>query len=350
MRMRIVVVGATGNVGSAVLRALARSPEQHAVVGVARRPPVAGVTTGAGWAAPGTVRWVAADISRDPLHFVEGADAVVHLAWRIQPAHDEATMRATNVTGTVRLVEHVLHHRVPRLVYASSVGTYAPSTKRPLRSEAWPATGVRTSTYSRHKAEVEAHLDGVERTHPEVAVVRMRTSLVFQRQAASEIHRLFLGPMMPWHVPRALRLIPRLPRLQFQATHADDIADAYVRAIERDVRGAFNVAAEPVLTPESIAAAVGGRTVPFPERALRALVSATFAARVQRSEAGWLDMATLTPIMDTTRARDELGWVAHVTATDALVELLDGIGDGAGDRTPALVPRREAGVNRAGLG
>jgi UDP-glucose 4-epimerase len=331
--VHVVVVGATGNVGTALLRALDNTPEVSSVLGVARRiPPTRGRSFE-------KVAWHAADISRDALDFVAAADVVVHLAWLIQPSHQEQVMRATNVDGTARLVQSVIGHAVPSFVYASSVGTYAPAPKSERKDESWPATGIPTSTYSRHKAEVEALLDTAERIHPELRVVRLRTSLVFQRAAASEVHRLFLGPLLPWHLPHALRFIPRMPRLRFQATHARDIGNAYVRAITRDVRGAFNIAADPVLDPEIIADAVGGRDLPVPERALRLLVQATYAAHIQPAEPGWLDMATQTPVMDTSRARSELGWRATMSSTDALTELLDGIGAGAGFPTPALEPR-----------
>jgi UDP-glucose 4-epimerase len=332
--MRVVVIGATGNVGTALLDALAITPEVTSVLGVARRIPAVGTASRGS-----KTSWHAADISRDPLDFLTDADAVVHLAWLIQPSRDPQVMRATNVEGTARVVRAVIDHRVPSLVYASSVGTYAPAPKSPPRTESWPATGIPTSTYSRQKAEVEALLDEIELQEAGLRIVRMRTSLVFQRAAASEVHRLFLGPLLPWHLPRALRLVPGVAPLQFQATHATDIADAYLRALTRDVAGAFNVAAEPVLTPERIADAVGGRVLPFPRVALRALVRASYASRLQPAEPGWLDMATQTPILDCTRAATLLGWRHTISSVAALTELLDGIGDGAGFPTPALEPR-----------
>jgi UDP-glucose 4-epimerase len=328
--MHVVVVGATGNVGTSVLRALRSNHEVRSVLGVARRPPIRPP------ARDDKVRWHAADISRDPLDFVAGADAVVHLAWLIQPSREEETMWATNVGGTRRLVHSVIANGVPSIVYASSVGTYAPAPKDAPLDESWPPTGVASSTYSRHKAEVEALLDVVERDHTQLRLVRMRTSLVFQREAASEIHRLFLGRLLPWHLPRPLRFVPGVHRLVFQATHADDIAVAYVQALTRDVSGAFNIAAEPPLTPRLIADAVGGRVVPLPERLVRMAVSAAYTARLVPAEAGWLDMATNTPVMDTTRARRELGWSEVRSSVDALTELLDGIGDKAEGCTPAL--------------
>jgi UDP-glucose 4-epimerase len=332
--MHVVVVGATGNVGTAVLRALRSESAVRSVLGVARRPPAQPQDPG------DKVRWHAADISRDSLEFVAGADAVVHLAWLIQPSRDEDSMRATNVDGTRRLVEAVIAHRVPGLVYASSVGTYSPAPKDVPLDESWPTTGVPSSTYSRHKAEVEALLDVVEGDHPQLRLVRLRTSLVFQRAAASEVHRLFLGRLMPWHLPRPLRIVPGVGRLVFQATHADDIAAAYVRAVTGDVSGAFNVAAEPPLTPRLIAEAVGGRVLPTPESLLRLAVGAAYRVRLVPTEAGWLDMATNTPLMDTSRARRELAWNETHSSIEALTELLDAIGEGAGGETPALAPRR----------
>ena len=183
-------------------------------------------------------------------------------------------------------------------------------------------------------------LDGFEAANPTTATVRMRTSLVFQRRAASEVHRLFLGRWAPWRLPGPLRLAPRAASLVAQATHADDVADAYVRAIVGDATGAFNIAAEPPLSPEIIAQLTGARLVPAPVGALRAAAAATYWARLHPAEPGWLDMAVQTPLMDTTRAREVLGWRPIHSAVAALRELLEGMGDGAGDDTEPLHPRR----------
>ncbi|HEY0518299.1 MAG TPA: NAD-dependent epimerase/dehydratase family protein [Ilumatobacteraceae bacterium] len=337
--MKVVIFGATGNVGSALVRSLEKEDRVTSIVGVARRLPLdVGASAGGD-----KVTWDVRDISYDELDVVADADVVVDLAWKIQPSHHEATMLRTNVIGTHRVMDAVALHSVPSFVYASSVGTYAPHPKHSRADESWSAAGIPSSTYSRHKADVEKILDTFERAHSDIRVVRMRTSLVFQRSAASEIHRLFLGRLLPWHLPRPLRLVPNVARLQFQATHADDIADAYRRAIVGDVAGAFNVAAEPVLDPKLIADTVAGRTVPLPETLLRKAAAVTYRLRIQPSEPGWLDMALQTPLMDTTRARNELGWVPAKTSVEALAELLDGIGDGSGYTTLPLHPRGRAG-------
>jgi UDP-glucose 4-epimerase len=328
--MRVVVIGATGNVGVRVVEALGRRDAVREIVGVARRRPDLD--------APKT-RWVTADIREaDLVSLVGGADAVVHLAWMIQPGHDERVTFSTNVGGSRRVAEAVIEAGVPALVYASSIGTYAPGPKRPV-NESWPATGIPSSFYSRHKAAVERLLAELAATHPEVRIVALRPGLIFQRGAASEIRRLFLGKLFP---PAAAnrRLLPILPLprgFAVQAVHAEDVAEAYALAVTSDARGAFNVAADPVLDPSTLASALDAKHVPVPAALVRAAAAATFRLHLQPSEPGWVDLALQTPLMATDRIR-ALGWSPRHTATDALRELLEGIRDRAGTRTAPLHP------------
>jgi UDP-glucose 4-epimerase len=340
--MRVVITGATGNVGTALLRSLADEPAVTEIVGIARRRPA--------WSAPKTT-WARADIARDELEpHLRGADAVVHLAWLIQPSRDERTTHAVNVEGSARVFEATARAGVGTLVHASSVGTYAVGPKDRAVDESWPATGIPTSFYSRHKAAAERALDGLEIAHPDLRVVRLRPGLVFQRRAASEIRRLFAGPLLPGPLLRrgVIPVFPRNPRLRVQGIHADDVADAYRRAVLQDVRGAFNVAAEPVLDGEAFRRLLGARaTVPVPAGVLRAAADLTWRARLQPTPAGWVDLGLGVPIMSTARARSELGWAETRTATDALDELLDGLRRGDGGPTPPLDPQA-GGAGRAG--
>ncbi|MGH3524259.1 MAG: NAD-dependent epimerase/dehydratase family protein, partial [Mycobacterium sp.] len=239
--MRIVVVGATGNVGIALLRLLKDHPEVEQIVGIARRPPGNDGPADSGFG--GRVQWVAADIVSDDLRSAfEGADAVVNLAWQIQPARERGQMHMTNVHGSRRIFDETLSCGAKVLVHASSVGVYAAGPKDRAVDETWPHTGISTSSYSRDKATVEAMLDRLEATHPDLRVVRMRPGLVFQREAGTEIAHYFLGRLVPRGAvrPRWLPATPLSPQIRFQVVHADDLAAAYSAAITRDVRGAFN--------------------------------------------------------------------------------------------------------------
>jgi nucleoside-diphosphate-sugar epimerase len=347
--MRVAVIGATGNVGSALLRALVHDERTREIIGVARRKPDMEIEK---------VIWRAADIASDDLVSVlEGVDAVVHLAWLIQPSRDERATHAVNVDGSRRVFEAAALAGAGSIVYASSVGAYSPGPKNRAVDESWPTNGVSTSFYSRHKAAVERILDGFEERHEHIRVVRLRPGLVFQRSAASEIRRLFAGPLLAGLLvrPGLIPMVPKVDRLRFQAVHSDDLAVAYVRALtQREVRGAFNVAAEPVLDPDELGRLLDARPVPVSARALRAVAWLTWKLRLQPTPPGWLDMALGVPIMDTTRARTELGWEPRHTSGDALLELLHGLRQGAGAPLPPLDPhaggRLRARELRTGVG
>jgi UDP-glucose 4-epimerase len=330
--MRVVVVGASGNAGTSLLAALAGEDAVESVVGLCRRRPEARF--------PKTT-WVEADIERDALepHF-RGADAVVHLAWRIQPSRDLASLRRTNVEGSARVFDAVAVAGVPALIYASSVGVYSPGPKDRRVDESWPREGVRTSFYGRHKAEVEKILDRFERSNPNVRVVRIRSGLIFKKEAASEIRRLFLGPFLPNPLlrPRLIPFIPDVRELRFQAVHSLDVGEAYRLALVRDVRGPFNVAADPVLDSPQLARIFQRPLVRVPAGFLRGAAGLTWRARLQPTPAGWIDLALGVPLMDTGRAVSELGWRPRRAADDALVELVEGIQRGDGVDTPPLSP------------
>jgi|SRR5215218_381998 len=328
--MRVVVTGATGNVGTSVLQALAQDASVDEVVGVARRKPTLVM--------PKTT-WIAADVVEDDLESVfRGADCVVHLAWLIQPSRDQRLLQAVNVEGSSRVFQAVRAARVPALVYASSVGAYSRGPKDRQVDESWPTEGIESAYYSRQKAAVERILDRFEAEAPGTRVVRLRPALIFKRDAASEIRRLFAGPFLPNPLVRRalIPVVPRAERLVFQAVHSHDVGEAYRLAIVGDVRGAFNIAADPVLDAEALGNALGARPIPVHAGALRAAAAVSWWMRLQPTAPSWVDMALGVPLMDTARARTELGWRPRYRADEALVDLLHGMRDGAAYDTPPL--------------
>lgn len=328
--MRVVVTGATGNVGTSLVRVLSADPAVTSIVGVARRRPELQLPK---------VDWVAADISGDDLEGpFAGADVVVHLAWLIQPSHRLDVLNATNVAGTKRVLDATAAVGAGALVYASSVGAYSPGPKDTPVDERWPTEGVVTSFYSRHKAATERMLDHWEGEHLTTRVVRLRPGLIFKREAASGIRRLFLGRLVPPQLlkPSRIPVVPRTDRLVFQAVHTEDVAEAYRLAIVGDARGAFNIAADPVLDPDELARILGARQVPVPAQLLRVAADVSWKAHLQPTPPGWVDLAIESPILDTTRARTELGWHPTRTSGQALCELLEGFADRAYGPTAPL--------------
>ncbi len=210
--------------------------------------------------------------------------------------------------------------------------------------ETWPTGGTSTSFYGRHKADVERVLDRFEAANPSVRVVRMRPGLIFKRESASDIRRLFLGSRFPARLlrPRWIPVVPGAGRLVFQALHATDVAEAYRLAVTTDVRGAYNLAADPVLDSAELGRVIGARPVPVPRAVLRAGADLSWRLRLQPTPPGWVDLAFSVPVLDTARARDDLGWSPRWTSGDALLDLLNGFADSASGPTPALARRAPA--------
>jgi nucleoside-diphosphate-sugar epimerase len=332
--MRVAVTGASGNVGTSLLRLLSEDESVEEIRGLARRRPLLQLPK---------VEWRSVDIESDDLSMhLAGIDCVVHLAWLIQPSHDLDALRRTNVDGSERVFRAVADAGVKSLVYASSVGAYSPGPKSRRVDETWPTTGTPTSFYARHKAEVERLLDRFEQERPETRVVRLRPGLIFKRGSAEEQRRYFLGPLFPRLLarPGSIPIVPDIPRLRFQAVHSDDVAEAYRLAVLGDARGAFNVAAEPVLDAPTLAEALGARVVRMPAAVVRAGMAATWRARLQPTPEGWLDMGLSVPLMDTRRAREELGWEARHTSVDAIRAVLEGMANADGEPTPPLETAR----------
>ena len=351
--MRLVIVGASGNAGTALLRRLRTEPDIEPV-GVSRRTPQ---PTGP----YADVAWHALDIGADDAveqltGVFTGADAVVNLAWQIQPSHDTRQLYRTNVLGSRAVFRAALRAGVPTLVHASSVGVYAPGPKWAFVKETWLRTGIPESSYSRHKALVERMLDEIEADHPTLRVVRVRPGLIFQRDAGTEIGRYFAGPLLPARLLRFgwIPLLPANPGLRLQAVHADDVADAYLRTLRADVRGAFNLAAAPVIDSDVLARTFRGIPVPVPGFALEGAAALSWLLRLQPVDRGWVRLALKAPLMSCDRASSELGWRPRTDAVSALRELVSGLAGRAHTASPPMadnsaMPGRLGGLLRGRL-
>lgn len=335
---RLVITGASGNVGTALLRRLARDGAGYDIVGIARRQPQPdGIYR--------SVDWRQLDLA-DPgaeaeLHNIfRGADCVVHLAWGFQPTRNVRYLDAVGVNGTAAVLGAAHAAKVPQLLHMSSVGTYAAGRYGHKVDESWSTAGLASSAYSRAKSAAERLLDDYETRNPDgVGITRMRPGLIMQRDAAAGLRRYTLPAYID---PRWVRWLPVLPldrALCVSMVHADDVADACVKAIERRALGPFNLAAEPPVSRDDIARVLGAKPIHVPSAVLRLVVDASWRARLQPIDRGWLDMAFALPLLSTDRARAVLGWTPRWGSVEALAAAVDGMVHGSGTASPVLRPR-----------
>lgn len=339
--MKVVVLGASGNIGTALLMRL-RALGGHEVVAVARRVPDQGSRSDG-------VSWRACDVrSHDLVEVLRGADAVVNLTWLFHPSHDADSTWQSNVGGTARILDAVQETGVRNLIHASSIAAYSPAADEAPIDESWPTGGASSAAYAREKAYIERLLDIFERDVDSCRVVRLRPAFVFHRRAATQQRRLFAGPFVPGRLVRP-GLVPVLPYpkgLSVQTIHADDVASAIALALEADYRGALNLCADEALGAEDVGDLFEARSVSVAPPVIKGVLRAGWLLHAVPADPHLFDALLRLPIMSTATAKSALGWKPGVSASDALAEFLSGLRAGAGGHTPPLDPRT-SGVLRS---
>lgn len=334
--MQLVIIGGSGNVGTALLRLL-QTQARHTVTGVSRRRPP--------WVAPYDIQhWETLDIAETAsvsrlTRVFAGADAVINLSWGFQPARDVDYLAAVGVGGLRHVLQAVSAAGVGHLVQMSSVGAYSAGSYGREVLESWPTDGIPTSPYSVQKAAAERVLDEYEATHPHVVISRPRPGLVMNGDAGSSLLRYAMPALVPARAVGWLPLLPLDRRFRVPIVQVDDVAAALLAMVERRAGGPFNLSAPDPLTPELLGEALDATPVHVPSAALRAVVAAGFHLHVQRLDPGWIDLAFSTPLMNTDHARALLDWRPVHSAADAVQELVDGMQRAAGTASPVLRPR-----------
>jgi UDP-glucose 4-epimerase len=311
-KLTVAVTGPTGDIGRSLLRALERSREVSKVLAMARRPfdPAAAGLRKAEYRQGDVLDREAVD------RLVASADVVVHLAFLIVGGLEDT--QKVNLQGSRNVFEATVAAGASRLVYASSVAAYGfHADNPPLLSEDLPPRGTDRHYYSAQKAELERVLHDVLSTSDTAAYV-FRPCIVAGPDALALVENLpyvQLSERMPGAVLRALELMPALkpvlpdPGVPFQLVHHDDVATAMRAAVlGRGSPGVYNLAGNGQLTMSDLAQALGWYSVPVPEVAIGAAAELIARLPFVPAEAQWIESVRTPVLMDTRKARAELGW------------------------------------------
>ena len=322
MGVTVAVTGPTGEIGVSAVTALEREPTVEAIVGMARRPfdPVS-----RGWV---KTTYQQGDIlDRQAVDaLVSQADVVIHLAFIIMGSREESAR--INLEGTRNVFEAtVAAERPRRLVYTSSVAAYGYHSDNPVPlTEDVPARGSPEHYYSAQKAACEALLaDTTENSSLEVFI--LRPCIVAGPEATA------LADAMPWNqLPAPVRALTKVapilkpvvpdPGIPLQLVHHDDVAEAIALAATAPAPpGAYNIAGDGVVTVSELAKALGGRPVRVPAVAASAASAAISRVPFVPSMLEWLHVARTSVVMDTAKARTQLGWRPVHSSAETLAAL-----------------------------
>lgn len=340
--MRIVVVGATGNIGTALLRALTVRSSVTSVDAVSRRGP-GRLAVEARYALRHHELDVATPEGAEELAaLAAGADAVVDLAW----ANDERPGHAGRTTALNRDISRgvlAAAAGAKQLVALSCAAAYAPNFGAEAIDEDWPTTGASDSPLAQDKVAFEGLLDSFAAAHPGVTVTRLRPAMTLQESAGAELVRRHLSALVP-----RLGLGEDVPVLLWpeglglQVAHAEDVAAAIVAAVERRMPGAFNLACDQALDGDQVAEAIGAkRLITIPRGAAAVGHTVAWWTRLVRASPQWLDTLAAMPALSTEKAQRMLGVQAQWTSTETIRTAARGISVRREGWTPAL-SRRDA--------
>jgi nucleoside-diphosphate-sugar epimerase len=319
-RLTVAVTGPTGTFGVALMPLLQADPQVERVIGIARRPfdPAS-----RGWTKmeyrQGDVR--DADALRAAF---EGADVVVHLAFLIVSGTKQTT-RAINVEGTLNAFRAAAGSGAGRFVYASSIAAYGFHPDIPLGiTEEWATRPADRLFYAQEKAELEHLLEKEAAAHPGTALYLLRPPIVLGPDAVGgkvDVPKA-LEPLLR-AMGAGLRRLPGLPALvpdlPLQLIHQDDVAEALrLCVVGAGEPGAYNIAADDVVTGVDIARELGLRAVRFPGRPVAVAARAVSRLPFLPSGAQWVEALSHPVIMDTSKARTQLGWEPRHTAIESL--------------------------------
>jgi UDP-glucose 4-epimerase len=326
-RLTVAITGPTGDIGRALVHALERSRAIGEIRGMARRP----IDPEYGFKRLEYRQGNVLD-EGDVERFVAGADVVVHLAFIILGSHEET--RSINLEGSRNVFQAAIACGAKRLVYASSVAAYGFHTDNPQPlTEDVPPRGTSEFYYSAQKAELEGLLaeltEGVD-----IDTYVFRPCIVAGRDALMMVDNLpyvRISEQLPGAVRRVFDVVPMLkpvipdPGVPYQLVHHDDVATAIRAAIQgRGEPGVYNLAGDGELTVSDLASEMGYYAVPVPERAVDATAAITARLPFMPPEAAWIQAFRVPAIMDTAKARKQLGWRPKHSGRDALQAMVAG--------------------------
>jgi UDP-glucose 4-epimerase len=237
------------------------------------------------------------------------ADALVHLAFILNPSHDEHFMYDVDVNGTHNVLEAAGDAGTRQVLVASSSTAYGafPDNPVPLTEED-PVRGVAGFSYARDKTEADRVCQLWAAKYPDRVMTIVRPCIVFGPNVDNYLVRLWTKQPFTADVGNLENPI--------QFVHEDDVVEAIAALLLGRHSGAFNVAGDGEMTLRECAELIGMPIRKMPQRAYRGLARAAWRLRASEVPAGELDFAIYPWIVSNQKLKRTVDWTPRHTTRE----------------------------------
>lgn len=296
--MRYLITGGSGYIGGRLIDELSAREDTELIVNVDVRAPSR--TWQKTQYVQGDVRDRKATRELLERHRI---DCLIHLAFILNPLHDEAQMYDVDVNGTHATLWAASEAGIERVLVTSSASAYGawPDNPKPM-AEDWPVRGATDFSYARDKAEADRVCQIWQHEHPDRKIAWVRPCIVFGPNVDNYISKAFLnGPFFP--------LLDGADE-EFQLVHEDDVVSALLAILDSGVEGPFNLAGDGLMTWRQAAEMVGQKTRSVSLKNMKRFNGALWRLRVPNTDApaGNLNFLRYPWVVSTEKLKSETGW------------------------------------------
>lgn len=309
--MKVLVTGSASRLARVLLPRLAADARITEVIGIDWRA--------SGFRHP-RFREVALDIRAPTLRdHLRGVDALIHMAFVVMHAdlgarrHDRALIQDINVRGTQHVIETAAAAGIRQIIHLSSTAIYGTTAVPQALSESAARRPLAGFAYGEDKAKLEDWLDEFCATHTAWRVARLRPHAILGPHAQPYLRALLATPFYP-------RLPTPLP--DTQCVHEDDVVQAIALCLHRRAHGAFNLACADAASFRSMHARLHRWALPLPATIARAALRYAWWRKEFGTEPSWFDGLYGSLVVDSSRARRELGWQPRYDSVASIIDSL----------------------------
>jgi UDP-glucose 4-epimerase len=236
-------------------------------------------------------------------------DALVHLAFILNPSHDETLMYDVDVNGTHNVLEAAGAAGTRQVLVTSSAAAYGafPDNPVPL-TEDDPVRGVSAFSYARDKTESDRICQLWAASYPDRTMTIVRPCVVFGPNVDNYLVRLWTG--------QPFAADPGTLDNDIQFVHEDDVVAAITALLNGRHGGAYNVAPDEAMTMRECADLIRSPIRKLPMGAYRAVARAMWASRLSEAPPGQIDFAVHPWIVSNEKLKRQTGWSPRYTSRE----------------------------------